>query len=154
MRIGAGEIAGYFGASDLALSFRLRAAGQGAAGEILRIHPGLIVSMGALGNLEVALRTAERDAVRLATAPLGLHDGAWHDAAIAYDAATGRIALSVDGAVRAEARTAGPLMPRENWGLRLGHPDPARGFKGELARIEIDADVGAFEAPGRAESGG
>ena len=150
----ADEIAGYFGAADLALSFRFRAAGQGAAGEILRIHPGLVVSLGALGNLEVALRTAERDAVRLATAPLKLHDGAWHDAALAYDAATGRVSLSVDGAVRAQARTAGPLMPRESWGLRLGHPDPARSFRGELAHLEIDADAGAFRPIGGTESAG
>ncbi len=148
VRLRADEIAGYFGAADLALSFRFRAAGQGAAGEILRVHPGLIVSLGALGNLEVTLRTAERDAVRMATAPLRLHDGAWHDAALAYDSATGRASLSVDGAVRAEARTAGPLMPRGNWGLRLGHPDPARSFRGELAGIEIEADAGAFRPAG------
>ena len=158
VRIGAGEIAGYFGAADLALSLRFRAAGPGeggqGVGEILRIHPGLVVSLGALGNLEVALRTAERDAVRLATAPLGLHDGAWHDAALTYDSATGRVSLSVDGAVRAEARSAGPLMPRANWDLRLGHPDAAKSFHGELARLEIDADAGAFRSAGEAESGG
>ena len=148
VRIGADEIAGYFGAADLALSFRFRAAEQGAAGEILRIHPGLIVSMGALGNLEVALKTAERDVTRLATAPLGLHDGAWHEATLAYDAATGRLALSVDGALRAQGRTAGPLMPRERWGLRLGHADPAKSFRGELAGLVIDADVGAFRPAG------
>ena len=145
VQVGAEAIAGYFGAADLALSFRFRAAGQGAAGEILRIHPGLIVSLGALGTLEASLRTAERGAVRLSSAPLRLHDGAWHEAALAYDSATGRIALNVDGAVRAQGRTAGPLMARARWGLRLGHADPARSFRGEVDRIEIEADAGSFQ---------
>ena len=148
VRIGADAIAGYFGAADLALSFRFRTAEQGAAGEILRVHPGLIVSLGALGNLEVSLRTAERGAVRLATAPLRLHDGAWHEAGVVYDAGTGRIGVSVDGAVRAEGRSAGRLMARGRWGLRLGHADPARSFRGEVAGLEIEADARAFRPVG------
>ena len=148
VRRGPDAVAGYFGARDLALGLRFRAAGEGAAGEILRIHPGLIVALGALGTLDVTLRTAERDAVSLRTAPLGLHDGAWHEAEIAYDATTGRLAVSVDGAVRAEARTAGPLMGRDRWGLALGGFGRTPGFRGELARLAIDADAGAFLPPG------
>lgn len=138
-----GALAGFFGATDFELRLRLRATGADPEGEVLRIHETLIVSVGAIGDLQLRLATSgTKKDVRVRTGPLGLHDGQWHDVALRYAAATGQIEIEVDGGLRARGKAAGPLRNAGRWGLSLGNPFKKKTFTGELAALSLRANTG------------
>lgn len=141
-------IAGLFGARDLAIDLRLRTAGTDApAGEIMRVHNSLIVSMTAVGGIEFWLKTAEaRKPVIVRTGPLRLHDGAWHEVGLRYDAATGRMFILADGLERSRGRATGPLRGSENRGLSLGNPFGKKSFDGQLSALTIHSNAASFAA--------
>ena len=143
------RMAGFFGARDLALDLRLRAADTAnPAGEILRIHNNLVVAMTGQGQLQVSLNTAQTPKpVVSTTAPLGLHDGRWHDIALRYDATDGLLRLIVDGREQARARAQGPLRPMESWGLYFGNPWQQKTFDGVLADLSLRTGVTSFAQP-------
>lgn len=147
--IGAGAISGLFGARDLAIDLRLRSASTDTpAGEILRVHNSLIVSMTAVGGVEFWLKTADvKKPVAIRTPPLHLHDGRWHDIALRYDAASRRMAILVDGVERSRGRTSGPLRGGENRGLNLGNPFGKKSFDGQMSALIIRSNAASFAGP-------
>ena len=133
------RMAGLAGASEARIEMRLRAAPHaetgGSHGTVLSLGRGLSVSMDALGAIEVAM--GGRSLVR--TPPLRLHDGAWHEVAVALDG--GRLSIEVDGTPRALADAPGALPATVP--LRLGARGRGRGFQGEIDRLEITGGAAA-----------
>lgn len=137
-----GALRAFFGAQDFDLRLRLRATGADPAGEVLRVHESLIVSVGAIGDLQLRLNTAGgQKEVRVRTGPGRLHDGAWHDVSLRYSAATGQIEIEVDGGLRARGKASGPVRPAGRWGLSLGNPFKKKTFDGELADLTLRANT-------------
>ena len=149
VKIGPDKIAGFWGANDMVLDFRLRAARtNNPSGEILRIHNNLVVSMTGQGQIQVSLNTAETPKPVVATtAPLKLHNGAWHDVTVRYEADTGLLMIVVNGTERARARAKGKLRAMESWGVIFGNPWNKKTFDGLIADLTLRANVTSFAVP-------
>lgn len=142
-------IGGFFGAHDMALDLRLRAATtSNPAGEIMRIHNNIVLSMTGQGQIQFSLNTAEtsKPAV-IATGPLGLHDGAWHDIGLRYDAQGGMMSIFVNGVEHGRGRTHGKLRAMESWGIYFGNPWKKKTFDGEIADMDLRTDAASFALP-------
>lgn len=144
-----GAIAGFFGARDFDLRLRLRAASPGAAGEVLRIHESLILSIGAMGDVQVWLATAAmQDPLRLRSRPLGLNRGDWHEIALRYSAAAAQLRLEVDGKPVLNGRATGVMKAAGRSGLSFGNPFGKASFAGEISALDLRADVGSMATAG------
>jgi hypothetical protein len=143
------QIAGFFGANDMVLDLRLRAARtSNPSGEILRIHNNLVLSMTGQGQIQVSLNTATTPKPVIATtAPLGLHDGKWHDVMVRYEAGPGLLMIVVNGTERARARAKGKLRAMESWGVIFGNPWNKKTFDGLIADLTLRANVTSFAVP-------
>ena len=144
-------IAAFFEAGDFDLRLRLRATGNSPAGEILRVHPGLVVQITPHGTLEAWLDTGTGQPLRLSSGPLPLFSGGWHDIGLTYSSGAGRLVMVVDGGVAARGRISGPTRPLEYWGMSIGYPFKDKGgqpFTGELDSLELRANVERFLPPG------
>jgi len=135
-----------FGLPAFGLSFVFRAPeGAGGAGEILRIHTALHIALTEAGGVSVRFEDAAGGEILLATGPAGLSDGAWHAVTLAYEAG-GRIELSVDGALVADAPAGGPSQSAQAWDLTLGAAVGHAGAEVALGAVELTG-----EAPGAEE---
>lgn len=143
------HLAGFWGANDMVLDFRLRAARtNNPSGEILRIHNNLVISMTGQGQIQVSLNTAETaKPVVATTAPLKLHNGAWHDVMVRYEADTGLLLIVVNDTERARARAKGKLRAMESWGVIFGNPWDKKTFDGLIADLTLRANVTSFAVP-------
>lgn len=139
----------FFEARDFDLRLRVRAVGRKPAGELLRIHTTLLLSVSERGALEMRLDTATASQLRLSTPPLRLHAGGWHDIRITYSSGTERAQIEIDGKVQAQGRSSGMLKPMQHWGLALGNPfDNRKSFDGELESLHLQANIEAFAPAG------
>lgn len=138
-------IAPFFEARDFELRLRVRGAGNaGAAGELLRIHQTLVVTVTQRGNLLVQFDTANAKQVKLEVGPVDLFSDTWQDIAFAYSTATGRFTVEVNGRILGEARTSGRLPPQSHWGLSLGNPFGNRkSFDGEMEALGLRVNQAA-----------
>lgn len=141
------EIPAFFGASDFDLRLRLRAIGKNPAGEILRIHPSLIVQITPHGTVEAHLDTGTGQPLDLSSSPLHLFSGDWHDIGLTYSSKTGHLVMEVDGRIAARGLASGPIRHLEYWGLSLGSPfKDGKSFAGELESLALRANVERFIA--------
>lgn len=148
-KLHAGYVAGFFGAGDMALDLRLRAANtQNPAGEILRIHNNIILTMTPQGQIRAWLNTAETaKPVSIATGPLRLHDGQWHDIGVRYEAHSGRLSILVNGVEQARTQANGKLRAMESWGISFGNPFGKKSFDGQIADFDLRSNTAGFASP-------
>lgn len=130
----------------LSLDLRL-AATSDPAGHILRLGNGMSLSWKPSSGLSFRLETAKVRPVTLATGPLAMEAGGWHRVEVRYDAASGRISLRVDGAIRAQGRSGGPLGPEAGQDLILGAPSGTKALDGYLRAFDMSVDHAAFALP-------
>ncbi len=136
--------------------FGLKAANgsPGDAGTLLHIHGDREVLVTGEGEVELRLATTD-GGYTVRTQGAGLLDGAWHDLAIAYDAAAGRVEIYVDGARLAEAGVTGEtvgafrdIVVGQTWaGDFTGALDHLEIRIGALGAAEIAERHGAAPAP-------
>jgi hypothetical protein len=153
-----GAIAGVFGAEAVEIALRLRARPgsdpRRRAGEVLRIHPALVLVVTPTGGLQLRLATAgAARAVQVTTAPLGVNRGGWHDIVLRHDAAAGQAEIAVDGRVRARGRVAGPMPGAGHHGLAFGNPFGRPSFPGEIAALAVTARRAGSAAAGKGHDG-
>lgn len=142
-----GATGSIFEANDFELQFRLRTVGPSPAGDILRIHPNLIVRITPRGTIEAHFDNGMNSALNISSGHLPLFSGDWHDIAIAYSDRKGHLVIEVDGHLVARGRASGRTMPSGGWGLTLGNPfEPSRSFDGEIENLRLRANVELFAA--------
>ncbi|UWQ21852.1 hypothetical protein [Jannaschia sp. W003] len=130
-------MAPFFDARDVSLALTVRAEGPGA-GEMLRIHRALEVSVGRGGSLRVGLWTPGGVWHHAVVRRARIDDGAPHRIAIDYDAGTGELRVGVDGGTPAVAFLGGRTRPAEHWGLALGNPFGDRPtWRGEVSAFAL-----------------
>ncbi len=135
----------FFDAGDFELLLTLRPIGSDPAGELLRIHTNLLVTITPRGAIEVDFDTGAGGQIHLATGPLHLFTDGWHDMRLRYSATTGRFDIALDGQVVAEAHTAGLTKPLEYWGFSLGNPfGDRKSFEGEIKDLILRSNVERF----------
>lgn len=141
--ISADEIAPFFEARDFELHLRLRAIdGYEAAGELLRIHQSLRVTVTGRGTLDIRFNTATAAQLRLRAPAPTLLDGAWHDLTLRYSSVKGVFAVEIDGALASEGKVSGLTRAKEHWGLVLGNPfENLKSFDGELEGLSLRVNV-------------
>lgn len=148
----ASALRGFFNARALALDLRLRtvAGSRTPAGEVLRIHGHLGVTITPTGAAEVTLYPADMaKPVTLRSAPLRLHDGKWHDIGLRYLADKGEAVLMVDGKTVARKPARGPLRAAGSHGLSFGNPFGKKSFDGMLSDLTLIALPGQWVDVGR-----
>jgi len=139
-------IGGLFGASDFSLKLRFRTSGAAkAAGEVLRVHQMLVLSIAPNGGAELQMFPAgAKQPQVLKTAPLRLHDGQWHDLEVRHDALAGKVSLWVDGALKSAGRATAPVGPMQSWGLSLGNPFGQKTMDGQISALTLDSNEARF----------
>lgn len=143
----ASALRGVFNARALALDLRLRtvAGNRTPAGEVLRIHGHLGVTITPTGAAEVMLNPADMaKPVILRSPPLRLHDGKWHDIGLRYLADKGEAVLVVDGKTVARKPARGPLRAAGSHGLSFGNPFGKKSFDGMLSDLTLIALPGQW----------
>lgn len=132
-------IAPLFGSKAFELDLRLRSDSYRNAGEILRVHPFLIVTASARGTISVKIATDSHAATELVTRQVGdLFSGDWVDLTLRYADAEGVFQVLVNGTVMGEATVAGPMPPLKSWGLAFGNPfNTRKNFQGELGGLAL-----------------
>ena len=143
-------MAGFFGAHDFDLRLRLRGLpSYKAAGEVLRIHQNLVLSVTGRGTLEVQFTPQNGKMITVRTTPVQIFSGGWHDVDLHYSASTGAFAVGVDGRIVGQGQSAGPTRPLEHWGLSLGNPfGQAKSFDGALESLSLRVNLGDAADPG------
>lgn len=146
--IPASLIAPFFQADDFELRLRLRGAGNyKSAGELLRIHKTLLVTVTERGVLDIRFDTATAAQMKLKTGPIPLFKAGWQDITLSYSAKTGLFNVLLADKLIAQGRTSGVTRPMEHWGLALGNPFANRkSFDGELAGLSLRVNQEAFAA--------
>ena len=141
-------IAPFFDAEDFRIEMRLRGVPTyKAAGEILRIHQSLLVTLSERGTLEVHFTTATSELLKVKTAPLRVFGTDWIDLTLAYSARSGVFVVNANGVQIGQGKTAGKTRPQEHWGLSLGNPFANRkSFDGELGAFSLYANEESFAA--------
>ncbi len=139
-------IGGLFGASDFTLKLRFRTSGAPrAAGELLRVHQLMVLSVPPNGGAELQLFAAgAKQPQVLKTAPLRLHDGQWHDLEVRFDSMAGKVGIWVDGALKSTGRTTGPVGPLQSWGLSLGNPFGQKSLDGQMSALSLHSNEARF----------
>lgn len=139
-------IAPFFQSQDFELRLRMRgAAGYKSAGELLRIHQTLLVSVTERGSLDVRFDTATADQLKIKTSALKLFSPQWHDIVFSYSAKTGVFLVTADGVAIGKGITSGIIRPLEHWGLALGNPFANRkSFDGELESLSLRVNEETF----------
>ncbi len=130
---------------DLDLRLRFRINGPTPAGEILRLHPVMMLSLTPTGGVGLRIIPQDGPAVQFSTGPLRLHDGKWHDLQLVYDATAGKIMIAVDGKPRVTRAAGGPLAPAASWAVSLGSPFDGRPLHGEIAALALLANAGGMQ---------
>ena len=133
------------GARDFDLRLRLqRTDSADPGGEILRIHPMMILTWEVNLGFAFRLRMADDAETALQTRTPRLDPGRWYDIRVEYDAATGVIALSVDGKLAARARVQGPQMLAHADDLTFGNPFGQKSFDGVVSAFDLCANQTAL----------
>ena len=140
LTVPAGALQSLAGARNFDLRLRLqRGDSADPGGEILRIHPLMVLSWEANHGFAFQLLTDSRTAVQSRTPRLD--PGRWYDLEIRYDAADGLILMSVDGKLAARGRTTGPLAMDPVGDLTFGNPFGQKSFDGGLGAFDLRANV-------------
>ena len=105
----------------LELTIRRDDADAGGGG-LLRLHKSFSLTLENGGELVFGLDTATGTPVQLRTLGAGLDDTDWHHVAAVYDAASGRMAVYVDGVLAGSAAAEGLTSGPQSWGLSVGNP--------------------------------
>lgn len=128
------------GARDFDLRLRLqRRDSSEPGGEILRIHPLMVLSWQQNHGFAFQLRMGAGEAALQSRTPR-LEAGRWYDLAVQYDAATGLLMLSVDGKLAARTRTTGPLASEQAGDLTFGNPYGQKSFDGVIGAFDLRAN--------------
>lgn len=132
-------IAPFFGSDGFELELSLQGeGGYKAAGELLRIHQVLVMTVNRSGSMTIDFRGADGNTARFTTAPIRMFDGHWVDLTLRYSAAERRIKLKAGDRVIGSAVANGPVPNMKHWGLSLGNPDGNRpSFMGYLNRLVL-----------------
>ena len=141
-------IAPFFQASDFTLSLKIRGVGgYRAAGELLRIHQSLVVTVTERGTLDVRFDTGTAKQLKISTSPTKLFSGEWREIGFNYSAKTGLFTVTADGHIIGRGKTFGQIKPLEHWGLALGNPFANRkSFDGEMESLSLRANEEGFIA--------
>ena len=128
------------GARNFDLRLRLqRRESSDPGGEILRIHPLMVLTWEANHGFAFQLLTDTQTAIQSRTPRLD--PGRWHDLDLRYDAADGLLTLTVDGKLAARARTTGPLAMDPAGDLAFGNPFGQKSFDGWIGAFDLRANV-------------
>lgn len=129
----------FFQSSDFELSLRLRGVPNSrSAGELLRIHTNLHVTVTERGLLDVRFSTETAETLKIRTSMVPIFSPEWVDLTFAYSATNQRFTVIANGKVVGQGRTFGQLKPRQYWGLALGNPfGDRKSFDGELASLVL-----------------
>ena len=128
-----------FGADNFELRLRLRSdGGHRGAGELLRIHPFLIVTTEPRGSLDVRFTTQDAAELRFRTGPTPLLLGDWVDLTLRYSSAERSFTVLADGQHVGGGATTGAVPRMDSWGLDFGNAFNARpSMAGEIGAIEL-----------------
>ncbi|MEM7644182.1 MAG: right-handed parallel beta-helix repeat-containing protein [Pseudomonadota bacterium] len=141
-----------YGAEALRLVLGLQpdASGRRPAGEVLRIHEALLVTLSDRGILEVALQTDSAKWIRVRSRRLPMSPEAPVIVEIRYEAGSGVLSIhDADGAEIGRGWTEGRLKPAESWGLSIGNPFGDRpSFQGRLTEFEVHVRHPRHQAAG------
>lgn len=135
------------GARDFDLQLRLQRTNSATpGGEILRLHPLLVLSWEENHGFALRLQMADGTGALLQSRTPRLEPGRWFDLAVQYDAATGMVILALDGKLVARTRTFGPLASAAG-DLTLGNPFGQKSFDGLVSRLDLRANQTAYARP-------
>jgi hypothetical protein len=126
------DLAPYFGAESMAMSFSLRA---DAAGDVMRQHTSFKVLIDSKGGLVISLVTAEGETLVLRSRDVDLLDGQWHEIAFRFDGAGAGLQLEIDGQDQGQVAATGTLKPMASWDFQLGG-----GMTGDIRSLDLDVD--------------
>jgi hypothetical protein len=135
-------IAPFFGAERFEIALRIRSPGDfRAAGEILRVHPFLIVTATPRGSLAIRFTTETASPLQFTTRSAPLYSGDWVDLTFRYSARDGSFEVLAGGTPIGSGRTNGPTATGR-WGLALGNPFATRKtFDGEVGGLSVSVGL-------------
>lgn len=132
-----------FDATRFVIDMRLRPTGDyRTAGEVLRLHESLKVTVTGRGVIEVEVFSDLGGVVRLKSRATNLYrrEGPT-DITIAYDGPVGALTVMVDGETVGRKPFSGQLRPVANWGLAFGNPFGTHlSFDGAIEHFEVRTD--------------
>ncbi|CTQ49336.1 right-handed parallel beta-helix repeat-containing protein [Jannaschia donghaensis] len=132
-----------FDATRFVVRMRLRPTGDyRTAGEVLRLHESLKVSVDGRGVFNVEVFSDQGGVVRLKTRATSLYRGDQPvDLTIAYDGPVGHLTVIADGETIGRKPFAGHLRPLAKWGLSFGNPFGTHlSFDGVIEAFELRTD--------------
>ena len=132
-------IAPFFQAQNFQLDMRVRGVPNFAsAGELLRIHGNLYVTVTTRGGLAIRFDTSTADSLKFTTAPAPLFSGDWVNLSFQYSAKTSLFTVSANDRVIGQGSASGETRPMERWGIAIGNPFATRdSFDGEMQSITL-----------------
>ncbi|MGR3540532.1 MAG: LamG-like jellyroll fold domain-containing protein [Hasllibacter sp.] len=122
-------------------------------GRILGIHKSMKMTLSEDGRLAFSMTTTD-GAFQVESGPGLMRDLDRHEIEVSYDGGAGMLTLFVDGAVAAQAPASGQTLPRESWGLVLGHPWGGDSVEGTVGRLQIAAEPVRADGDGAATLSG
>lgn len=136
------------GATRFALTVRLRTLKNGIAaveGTVLRSGNSVALGISNSGVIQAALMN-EKDArpVIVSSAPRILHDGAWHDIGLYYEAGEQTMTLVLDGKPITRTRLSGRLRGFMPEGLMFGDKTPSESYDGVISSFSFYALKGGI----------
>ena len=130
-----------FGLSAFGLSVSLTALdGQNSAGEVLRIHTSMNLSIADDGAVRFNFTNDAGETVVLNSGPTHLLDGQKHLLSIGYDIQNARLVASVDGIEVAAISATGFTKQEEFWGMTIGAAYGKVGFDGLIHDVSLVSD--------------
>lgn len=134
-------VAPIFDARDFTLRLRLRGRpGRRNGGEVLRIHPWLVLNVDHGGAPVLHMRSAESTWKKLTLRTARINEDAWRDVEIHFDTRTndGVLRLSTPDGLASEVAIYGPTPPMRVWELNLGNPFGDRiTWEGEIGGLTL-----------------
>ena len=144
-----GRLQNLFNSRDFDLQLRVKVATTAdPGGEILRLHNSMILTWQSGKGFGFWLETALASQNFIWTRTPRLDPDIWYQVRVRYDAATGIVAIEVDGKLRARGRVNGPLKPDENQDLNIGNPFGHKSFDGFLGAFDVHSNLTAFAKAG------
>lgn len=130
----------FFGTDEFEMSMTLQADQPGiSAGEVVRIHSSIIVTVMGDGDLNVQLFSDSGERIHLTAEDLAVNDGQAHDISIRLDGASDSLQILIDGTVAASETVTGSMPLMGSWGLVFGEPGGKQNFDGKLSAFELAA---------------
>jgi hypothetical protein len=137
-----------FDSEEFDLTMRVKGfGGAKGAGELLRIHQTLLVTVTQRGMLDIRFDTSDADQLKLLAGPVRIYSDQWRDIGFHYSAKKGLFWVDVDGRTIAQGRTTGRVRPMEHWGLAFGNQFSNRKtFDGVMESMTLYVNRSAFAA--------